>query len=442
MWPVPAEDLPGNEVVVTGYGLVSPIGIGARDFEEGLFHARSGVIAIRGRLVPENFPVPYAAWIPRERLPPSRLFAGDASALKAWLMAEQATEQALEHLSSAGGPHPAQPHDQPHDQPQAQSRAQIDAIVFGTADGVSFEIAEAQMPSSGPALFKPEQVRSESSLNVVRDVVARHGFAPVKEHSLISLNGACATGNQTLGVAMHGIRAGRWTRCLVGGVDARCEASNLLNFHLLGALCSEEVPPEQASRPFSRDRSGFVRGEGAAVLVLESREAAVARGARIHGVVSGYACTGDAYRLTDGREDGDSVVRCMEEAIRDAGLTPSDIDYVNAHGTATEQNDRLETAAIKRVFGARAYRLPISSLKSQIGHSTIAAGSLEAVACLMMLERQRLAPTLNYRHPDPACDLDYVPNVSRSAELRHVLSNNFGFGGQNACVVFSKADLR
>lgn len=421
MWPLEADDPVQTEVVVTGFGVISPIGQDAVAFEQGLFTGRSGVVSIRGRLVHERFPVPYAGWIPVEDLPSSRLFPSGKPALKSWRMVEQAAEQALDGLRPAD---------------------RIDAIVFGTADGVSFEIAESLMRSRLGPDFDLEQVRSESSLNVVREVAARRGFNRVEDRAMISLNGACATGNQALGVALHGIRSGRWRRCLVGGVDARCEASNLLNFHLLGALCTEEVEPERASRPFSKDRRGFVRGEGAAVLVLESRASAEARGASIEGVVSGYACTSDAYRLTDGREDGDSVVRCMETAIGDAGLKPLDIDYINAHGTGTEQNDRLETQAIKRVFGARARHVPVSSLKSQIGHSTIAAGSLEAVACLLMLKRQRVAPTLNCRHPDPECDLDYVPDTSRDVALRHVLSNNFGFGGQNACVVFSKDGSR
>ncbi|MFN7904882.1 MAG: beta-ketoacyl-[acyl-carrier-protein] synthase family protein [Pseudobdellovibrionaceae bacterium] len=408
-----------HDVVITSYGIISPIGLNAADFEKNLFAGKSGVKSIRGELVPDHFPVPYAAWIPRQVLPPSKLFASEKSdqILKSWLMTEQATMQALQNLK-------------PSDH--------IDAIVFGTADGVSYEIVEEILKSSLPENYNYKNVCSESSLDIVRDTAVQLGFNKVPDKNLISLNSACATGNQTLGIAFHGLRSGRWNRCLVGGVDARCEASNFLNFFLLGALTTDDVAPEKASRPFAKDRSGFVRGEGSAVLVLETREAAVARGAKILGVVSGYGCTSDAYRLTDGREDGASVIEAMKAALTDAHLQTKDIDYINAHGTSTPLNDRLETFSIKQVFTDRAYQIPISSIKSQIGHSTIASSSIEAIACLMMLDRQMVSPTINYNIPDPECDLDYVPNTSREVKLRHVLSNSFGFGGQNTCMVFSK----
>ncbi len=410
-----------HEVVITGYGLVSPIGLNAEEFEKNLFAGASGVTNIRGSLVSNNFPVPYAAWIPREKLPPSQLYAGrETDILKSWLMTEQAARQALNGL-------------RPEDS--------IDAIVFGTADGVSYEIVEEILAESLPANYDFNNVRSESSLFVLRDLVKKAGLGTVTDSNLLSLNSACATGNQTLGIALHGLRNGRWKRCLVGGVDARCEASNFLNFYLLGALTTDEVPPHKASRPFSSDRSGFVRGEGAAVLILETREAAEARGAPILGVASGYACTSDAYRLTDGREDGLSVVEAMRQAIADAGLSLGEIDYINAHGTSTPLNDRLETLSIKKLFGERAYQIPISSIKSQIGHSTIASSTFEAIACLMMLKRQMVSPTLNCDQQDADCDLDYVPDQSRSVPLKHVLSNSFGFGGQNTCAVFSKEGL-
>lgn len=408
-----------NEVVVTSYGIVSPIGLNTADFAKNLFAGKSGVKPIRGELAPAEFPVPYAAWIPRETLPPSTLYKDRQNILKSWLMTEQATLQALSDLDP---------------------KYSVDAIIFGTADGVSYEIVEEILRDGLPEDFDFYKTRSESSVTTVKDVVAHKGFAPIAENAVISMNSACATGNQTLGVAYQGIRHGRWKRCLVGGVDARCEASNFLNFYHLGALTTADVPPEKASRPFDKTRSGFVRGEGAAVLVLESRAEAEARGAKILGVVSGYACTSDAYRLTDGREDGASVMMAMTEALKSAQLQITDIDYINAHGTSTPLNDRLETLAIKNVFGERAYQIPVSSAKSQFGHSTIAASAIEAVACLMMLQEQKVSPTINYETQDPECDLDYVPNKSRSMKLKHILSNSFGFGGQNTCAVFSKGD--
>jgi 3-oxoacyl-[acyl-carrier-protein] synthase II len=212
-----------------------------------------------------------------------------------------------------------------------------------------------------------------------------------------------------------------------------------MNFNMLGALSTADVPPEQASKPFSGDRCGFVRGEGAATLIIESRKTAEARGAKILGVISGYGFTSDAFRLTDGRDDGLAVIKAMELAIADSSLEKSEIDAVSAHGTSTPLNDRLETMALKSVFGDHAYKIPVSALKSQIGHSTVAAGAIEAVSCILMLEDQKLAPTINYNTPDPECDLDYVPNQARKAKVTHILSNNFGFGGQNACIVISRS---
>ncbi len=409
-----------HKVVVTSCGIISPIGMNVEDFEKNLFAAKSGVKNIRGSLVPNEFPVPYAAWIDRKDLPSSTLFEGkERTTLKSWLMTEQATIEALKGLDP---------------------KNKIDAVVYGTADGASYEIVEDILTNSLPKTFNYHTVCSESSLNVLRDTMTRMGFARVSDADLISVNGACASGNQTIGIALQGIQSGRWNRCVVGGVDARCEPSNFLNFYFLGALTTDDVAPEKASRPFSKDRSGFVRGEGAAVLVLESEESAKARGAKILGYVSGYGCTSDAYRLTDGRDDGASVIEAMKEALHSAGLKPSDISYINAHGTSTPLNDRLECFSIKTVFGDNAKKIPVSSIKSQIGHSTIAASAIEGVACVLMLQKQMVSPTLNYNNPDPECDLDFVPNESRAVKLNHVLSNSFGFGGQNTCVVFSKAD--
>lgn len=419
-----------HEVVITSYGIVSPIGKDAEEFEKNLFAGVSGVRNIRGVLTDDmKFPVPYAAYVPLEYLGPSKLFKdrlgsqntgpSDLNIPKSWLMTEQATIQALEGLDRS---------------------LRFDAMVYGTADGVSYDMVEGILKNGTPADFNHTTTCSESSLTVVRDTMVAMGFNKLDDKQLISLNSACATGNQTIGIAYLGIRSGRWKRVIVGGVDSRCTLSNFLNFNMLGALATDECPPEKASRPFSKNRCGFVRGEGAVTIVMESREEAEARGAKILGVVSGYGCTSDAYRLTDGREDGASVIHAMKEAIRTAGLTINDIDYINAHGTATPLNDRLETFAIKQVFGERAYKIPVSSIKSQIGHSTIAASSIEAVACLMMLNRQMVSPTINYEEPDPECDLDYVPNKSREMKLSHILSNSFGFGGQNTCVVFSKGN--
>jgi 3-oxoacyl-[acyl-carrier-protein] synthase II len=282
--------------------------------------------------------------------------------------------------------------------------------------------------------------RAETTHELLRDLVAAHGNGRVPDERVISLNNACISSNQAIGIALQRIRAGHWRRALVGGTDARCKPDNLMNFHLLGALTTADVPASEASRPFSKDRSGFVRGEGAATLILESREAAEERGADILGIVAGYASTSDAYRLTDGRPDVLGAVRAMSGALVDAGIPKERVGAISAHGTSTTLNDKLESKAIKLLFGEQAARIPVTALKSQVGHSTVAAGALEAVSCLVMLRDQRLAPTINYGEPDPECDLDYVPCHAREARLDVILSNNFGFGGQNGCVVFRRSD--
>lgn len=414
------------DVVITAYGLVSPLGHSIESFQTGLFSGKSGVKSIRGTMVAEDFPVPYAACVDRQSLPKTKYFENqdNQTIMKSWLMTAVATESVLEKA-------------------KLTEKHPIDAIIYGTADGVSFEqvaevLKEKKQSVFIESKFDFKRTRCESSLDVINDILQNSGMPEVPGEQRICINSACATGNNVLGIAFEGIQMGRWDRCIVGGVDARCEPSNFLNFHYLGALTTANVPPEEASRPFSVDRSGFVRGEGAAVLVVESRESALARGAKILCRVTGYGFTSDAFRLTDGRDDGSSVVKAMDLAIKSAELKPQDINYINAHGTSTPLNDRLESIAIKKVFGEYACRTPISSLKSQIGHSTIASSALEAIACVLMLQNQKIAPTLNYKAGDPDCDLDYVPEGTRELTLTNIMSNSFGFGGQNSCIVFTK----
>ena len=225
---------------------------------------------------------------------------------------------------------------------------------------------------------------------------------------------------------------------LAGGTEAGISQLGLAGFAVMRALSTRNGEPERASRPFDADRDGFVPAEGAAVLVLESLEHAQGRNAAILAELAGFGCTADAGHLVQPEETGGSAAEAMRRAIADAGLELAAVDYINAHGTSTPLNDAVETAAIKRLFGAGAYRIPISSTKGMIGHSLGASGALEAVACVSALVSGMIHPTVNYETPDPACDLDYVPNLARRQETRVALSNAFGFGGQNACLVFRK----
>jgi len=225
---------------------------------------------------------------------------------------------------------------------------------------------------------------------------------------------------------------------ICGGSDAVIHPLSLAGFRNMGAVSTRNDEPERASRPFDAERDGFVMGEGAGVLVLESLEHARQRGARIYCELVGYGATADAFHITAPEEAGQGAAEAMEQALHDAGLAPQDVDYINAHGTGTPLNDRIETQAIRTVFGLHADRLVVSSTKSMLGHLMGAAGAVEAIACIKSLETGWVHPTLNYEHPDPQCDLDYVPNQARRLEPRVALSNSFGFGGHNGCLIFRR----
>jgi 3-oxoacyl-[acyl-carrier-protein] synthase II len=254
----------------------------------------------------------------------------------------------------------------------------------------------------------------------------------------MTVSTACTSGTQALGIAYQAIQWGKADAMLAGGCDSLIDPLMLTGFSLLGALSTRNDDPKHASRPFDLHRDGFVLGEGAGMLVLEELEHARARGAKIYGEVKGYASTSNAYRLTDSPPDGQGAYLAMRYAIADAGLEPRDIQYINAHGTSTHQNDKSETAAIKRCFGEGAYHVPISSTKSMMGHLVNGGGAVELIVCLLSMQHGILTPTINYEVPDPECDLDYVPNHARHAAVGHSLSNSFGFGGINATVVVGR----
>ncbi len=251
---------------------------------------------------------------------------------------------------------------------------------------------------------------------------------------------ACAASNQAIGEAVDTIRRGAADVMFAGGTEAGISLLGLSGFAVMRALSTRNEEPELASRPFDANRDGFVPAEGAAVLVLERMDQAIMRGATILAEVAGFGCTSDAGHPVQPEEDGASAAAAMRLALEDAGETIDQVDYINAHGTSTPLNDTLETVAIKRLFGDRAYQIPVSSTKSMIGHSLGAAGALEAAACIKTITESTIHPTINLETPDPTCDLDYVPNKARIKDVRVVLSNAFGFGGQNACVVFRKFD--
>ncbi len=251
---------------------------------------------------------------------------------------------------------------------------------------------------------------------------------------------ACAASSQAIGEAAELIRFGDADVILSGGAHSMIHPFGLTGFNKLTALSTRNESPTKASRPFELNRDGFVLGEGAGMLVLEELEHAKGRGATIYGEITGYATTADAFRMTDSHPEGRGAIACLELALKSGSFTPEDIGYINAHGTSTQVNDRVETLAIKKVFGETAYKVPISSSKSMLGHLIAAAGAVELIITIMALRRGVLPPTINYDEPDPELDLDYIPNVAREKRVRHAVSNSFGFGGQNATVVVSRFD--
>jgi 3-oxoacyl-[acyl-carrier-protein] synthase II len=249
---------------------------------------------------------------------------------------------------------------------------------------------------------------------------------------------ACAASSQAIGEATEMIRRGDADVMLSGGTHSMIHPLGVTGFSLLTALSTRNDEPAKASRPFDRLRDGFVIGEGAAMVILEDLERAKARGAHIYGEILGYGGTADAYRITDIHPEGRGAIACMRMALQDAGLQPAQINYVNAHGTSTSVNDRVETVTCREVFGEAAEEVPVSSTKSMMGHLIAAAGVTEMIVCLMAIRDNVLPPTINYENPDPDCDLDYVPNTAREAECNYALNNSFGFGGQNITLIVGR----
>jgi 3-oxoacyl-[acyl-carrier-protein] synthase II len=258
------------------------------------------------------------------------------------------------------------------------------------------------------------------------------------EGSPISLTTACASGGSAIQLGVEAIRRGECKAALALGADGSLTPESLVRFSLLSALSTQNEPPEQASKPFSKNRDGFVLAEGAAALVLEDLDHARARGARVLGILEGCGEKSDSFHRTRSSPDGKPIIACMRNALADSGIGPEDVDYINAHGTSTPENDKMEHLGVSTVFGERIRTIPISSNKSMIGHTLTAAGTVEAVFSLLTLEHQRIPPTINYTVPDPAIPLDVVPNKARDARVRRAISNSFGFGGQNVSLVMTR----
>ena len=411
-------------VVVTGMGVVTSLGAGKVDNWKKLLAGQSGIHTIT-RFPTSNLRTRIAGSVDFVPVEPF-----SAAALEQRL-GEMAIEEAVAEAAIG-------------------SRGDFPGPLFLAVAPIEIEWPnrEALARASGvnDKITYDDLIRAASS-GKFREFHDRYMFGSVHEAladkfgtkgSPISLSTACASGASSIQLGVEAIRRGETDAALCVAAEGSVSPESLIRFSLLSAISTQNDPPEAASKPFSKNRDGFIMSEGAGALVLESYEAAKARGAKILGVMAGCGELADSFHRTRSSPDGKPIIGCMTRAIADAGLSPDDIDYINAHGTSTPENDKMECGTLTAVLGERVRQVPISSNKSMIGHTLSAAGAVEAIFTVLTLRDQRIPPTINYNIPDPAIPLDVVPNVARDARVRHALSNSFGFGGQNVSLVMSQ----
>lgn len=407
-----------QRVVITGLGVVSSLGQDLEQFWGSLMEGKSGVSAIEAFDVSE-YPTRIAAevknWNPE-------LYFDKKEARRMDRFVQFASAASLMALKDAG----------------LNIKEDIDpervGVYVGSGIGglITWEEQHRILLEKGPKRVSPFFIPMMIA-NMAAGQVSILTGAKGPNSTTVT---ACATGTHTIGDAARTIMRGEADVMICGGAEATISPTGVAGFCAMRAMSTRNEEPERASRPFDVDRDGFVMGEGSGILILESLEHAQKRGARIYAEVVGYGMSGDAHHMTD--PDPDGAARCMVKALKDAGIEPEQIDYINAHGTSTGAGDKSETTAIKKTFGDHAYKLAVSSTKSMTGHLLGAAGGVEAVICSLALTHGIIPPTINLENQDPELDLDYVPNVPRKAELRYVLSNSFGFGGHNATVILKK----
>ena len=410
-----------RRVVITGIGAVTPFGMGKDAFWQGIANARSGVrritrfdaseltAQIAGE-VPDFDPLQFMDRKDARRMDRFTQFAVAAAALA---LADAGLDKKVPLGDRVG-------------------------VLIGSGVG-GIETLEEQcvtLITKGVNRVSPFFVPMMIADMAAGQVSIQFG---AKGHNACTVT-ACCSGSHSIGDAFRVIQRGEADAMISGGAEAPIGRLALAGFCSAKTLSTRNDEPERACRPFDAGRDGFVMGEGSGIVILEELDHALARGAKIYGEIVGYGATGDAYHITTPAPEGDGAARAMQAALVDAGIGPEDVDYINAHGTSTEYNDYFETVAIKRVFGERAYKVPISSTKSMIGHLLGAAGGAELIACLLAMEHDLIPPTLNYEEPDPRCDLDYVPNVARAGKIDVAMSNSFGFGGHNAVLVVRRLD--
>ena len=408
-----------KRVVITGVGIVSPIGTGKEVYAKALKAGVSGANKITsfdvsqyttqiGAQVKDFDPYTY---IDKKRVRRMAKFTQFGVAAAKMAMEDSKLDVSKIDLSRAGV---------------------ISGVGMGGLDVVEEE--HSVLLEKGPRRVSPFLIPMIISNILPGEIAIDYGFTGVN----YTVTTACASSNHAIGNALRAIRCGDADIIIAGGAEAALTPIGLAGFCSIKALSTRNDDPQTASRPFDKDRDGFLMGEGAAMLIIESLDHALARGAHIYAELLGYGASDDAYHITAPHPEGHSAIRAMKTAIADAEISTDAIDYINPHGTSTEFNDKTETLAVKAVFGERAYKIPLSSTKSMTGHMLGAAGAAELVATLMCMEQGFIHPTINYHTPDPLCDLDYVPNTARDQQINCALSNSLGFGGHNAVVIVKR----
>lgn len=408
-----------KRVVVTGMGLITPLGIGVQNTWDSLLEGRSGIRRIT-QFDAEQFPTKIAGEVegfnPEDYIELKEIKKMDRFIHFALAASQMAMEDSGLKIDDGN--------------------AERVGVIIGSGIGGlhTIEHYHSVMLEKGPRRISPFFIPMLVVNLASGQVSIRYG-AKGPNSALVT---ACATGTHSIGDAFRIIQRGDADAMIAGGAEAVITPLGIGGFNAMKALSTRNHEPEKASRPFDMNRDGFVMGEGAGILILESLENAEERGARIYGEIAGYGMTADAYHITSPPPGGEGAARCMALALKDAGVTPPEVDYINAHGTSTRHGDELETYAIKKVFGEHAYKMTVSSTKSMTGHLLGAAGGVEAVISLLSIYNDVVAPTTNLDNPDPECDLDYVPNKARKMTVNSALTNSFGFGGTNACLLLKK----
>jgi len=417
-------------VAITGIGLVTPFGVGVERYWRSAVAGASGISRV-AHFDPSGLPSRVMGYLKDEFF--SDLGGASGQEPRFTLFALAAARAASEGSGWIDRFDP--------------ERAGIfmgtsgEKVGLGRFARIVYEAAQqdGEMPLRGFVRLWSEETEGES----VAKLFPQYASARLaREFGVLgpvtTVNTACTSSAHAIGEAFRAIQRGTVDLTIAGGSECIASQIGLQVFSRLGVLSRRNDAPERASRPFDLERDGFVLGEGAGMLILERLDSATTRGAPILAELAGYGTACDAYRITDEAPDGRGAILAMRRALNDASLTPDDIDYINAHGTSTPMNDRVETQVVKTLFGRRAYEIPVSSVKSMIGHTISAAGAIELITCVLALRDQLIPPTINYESPDPDCDLDYVPNQARPARIEAALSNSFGFGGHNDCLIVKR----